>query len=547
MPSTQRKRSFQFFRKLHFCSSSISDDETLLEIDKMMLHILDSLSSLHCVMGKYDNAKARVFWNAVKTIAEIGMDSVDGHMDKRHPGATHLLRAFPSDNIKSSDNRGWLPLHWASVCDDVTLDDFKNIARADPLAAIKGYNAFTHISASPGHLVAAVRYPDMKNVKVLYDFYPRMAYMKDKDGDLPLHYAARYTQSNDMITFLLQANPLATKVRGSADLLPLHCALYNEHAESRLRVVKCLLEADPESARLINSDGDTTLHIGVDSECNLETLKMLLKTFPDASKTVNDIGMLPLHAACLLNNSDAHDIIFEFLSIYAEAVRVKNSSGLLAIHLAAEHSTVETVKLLLETYPESRFEVAYGTPLHHAVSGCRSDIVTYFCQNYPECAKLTNTDGLTPLHHAVTNADLSIVKTLYNVYPEAVRFFSNNKKLPLHMFTIEEFSYNIAETDPDVDILRFLLKVYPEAVDIPNEEGMTPYAMCPLENTLFRRLMLRAKPQLNYAEFIELNYRPRRMAMFLSYCAINAIGEPNIFCRMREKSTELLKHCISYL
>jgi len=37
--------------------------------------------------------------------------SCAGAMDRRHPGATYLLRAFPND-VKGTDRRGWLPLHW---------------------------------------------------------------------------------------------------------------------------------------------------------------------------------------------------------------------------------------------------------------------------------------------------------------------------------------------------------------------------------------------------------------------------------------------------
>eukprot|EP01031_Cornospumella_fuschlensis_P036254 gene36254-43980_t len=135
MPVTQRRRSFQLFKKLKFSQNNTSNaaDEGQLEIDKMILHVLDCLGALQCVMGQYDPSRARVFWGAVSTIAEIGIDATTGHVDKRHPGASHLLRAFPNDQ-RASDGRGWLPLHWAAVIDQAEVNDVRNVAKADPLA-----------------------------------------------------------------------------------------------------------------------------------------------------------------------------------------------------------------------------------------------------------------------------------------------------------------------------------------------------------------------------------------------------------------------------
>lgn len=272
MPATQRKRSLQLFRKMKFLkgavtpnassNNSVTADESIIDIDKMMLHTLDCLGALQSVLGSYnDRAKSTVFWGAVTTIAEICMDLISGKMETRHPGASHLLRAFPNE-AKATDGRGWLPLHWAAVIDDMDVNVVREIARADPLAIVKGFNQ--PISANPGHLIAAVRNPNMEVVRCLYNFHPRMASSKDNDGDLPLHYAARYSDSIEMIQFLLQANPCATRVQGDGLLVPLQCAIRHDNNKFRYKLVECLLNTDPQSAQMINSDGDTALHNAVD-------------------------------------------------------------------------------------------------------------------------------------------------------------------------------------------------------------------------------------------------------------------------------------------
>ncbi len=92
-----------------------------------------------------------------------------------------------------------------------------------------------------------------------------------------------------MIQFLLQANPSATKVRGEGNLVPLHNALFNE-SDRRIHIVKCLLDADPTAAKLVNSDGDTSFHIALDQECGCEVLDHLIRSFPEGVDISNDIG-----------------------------------------------------------------------------------------------------------------------------------------------------------------------------------------------------------------------------------------------------------------
>lgn len=549
MPVTQRKRSFQLFRKLQFCTQGAVDDESSLDIDRMILHSLDCLGALSSVVGNVETAKLKVFWNAVRTISEIGLDSLTGHIDKRHPGASHLIRAFPNES-KVTDGRGWLPLHWAAVCDDITAEDIKIIGRADPLATVKGFNQ--PYSANPGHLIAAKRNPDMKVVKCLYDFYPRMAYSKDIQGDLPLHYAARYTNSIPLIQFLLQANPSAMKCKGDNDLIPLQCAIYNEDAKSRYAVIKSLLQVDQtlETARMINVDGDTVLHLAVANECCQQLIDYLVSINPNATKIQNKCESLPLHIACSLNNAYTSDIVDTLLNTYCEGATVKNSHGLLPAHIAAEHSSVEVLEKVILKYHEAINIPSSGdlTPLHHAIIGNNFKSVKYLVEAHPACVLYGNFKGYLPLHTAVSSGyNINIIKTLHYAYPEAIRTFSTDGKLPLHVFAIEDHDHVALENDVSTNILRFLLKSYPEAVNIPDANGNTVYSLCRQDNKFYRRLILRSMPSLNYNEYIELNYQSRRLAMFLSFAAINANGIPNIWCKLRENDMKLLQLAVSFL
>ena len=514
----------------------------------MIVHVLVCLGALQCVMGQYDASRAKVFWGAVATIAEIGIDQATGHVDKRHPGASHLLRAYPNDQ-RSSDGKGWLPLHWAAVTDNVDVVDIRNIARADPLATLKGY--YQPISANPGHLIAAVRHPKMDVVRCLYNFYPRMASSKDSAGDLPLHYAARYSESLDMIQFLLQANAAATKVKGEGDLVPLHNSLYNE-SEHRCEIAKCLLSADPSAAKFVNLDGDTALHMAIDQECSIELLEHLIKAFPEGVMEQNDIGYLPLHTACLSKDSSTRttDLIKLLLRANLDGVRIVCSSGHLPVHIAAENSTPEVLDLIVEAHPEGIFQPCVedndNTPLVKAIMNNNEPCVSFICTKFPTAAKMRNKFGCNPMHFAAEGDNVEILKSVHQAYPENIKLADEQGKLPLHAFVMVHQDV-VHENGNEADCLRFLLKHYPQAVGITDAAGDTPLSLCEPENKYIRRLLLAEFPELDPEEYRAILYDTRRMAMFLAFAAINADGIPNIFFRLRAANIHLLKMSLSYL
>eukprot|EP01038_Epipyxis_sp_PR26KG_P013198 gene13198-17686_t len=552
MPVTQRKRSMLLFRKLKFIIANANaesiDDEALLDIEKMMLHCLDCLAAIQCVQGRYDPARAKVFWGAVETITEIGIDSTYGHMERRHPGASQLLRAFPTD-ARPTDSRGWLPLHWAAVTDNVDVKDVRSIARADPLAIVKGVNL--PISANPGHLIAAVRQPNMQVVKCLYDFHPRMASAKDNDGDLPLHYAARYTSSIEMIKFLLQANPSATKVPGDGMLVPLQCAIYNQPGKSRVEIVQCLLEADPTAATVVNSDGDTALHLAIDQECEVEIITLLLKAYADAAKIRNYSGLLPLHLGCYLkNHSKSFTIVEVLLQYYPEGATIEAASGHLAAHYAAEYSCAEVFDIVLRANPAAistgNSAELNNTPLIKAVLGSNEETVRFICEHYPETCQIKNSQSRLPIHFAAEKECKTILEILYEAYPAGLQVIDSEGRLPLHIFT-EDHQDMVIENGPEAECLRYMLRKYPSSAALADTAGNTPFDLCNRDNFYVRRLVLNIYPSIDYGEYRYLNYMARRMAMFLAFCAINADGIPTILCRIRCKDINLLKEVVAFL
>lgn len=489
-------------------------------------------------MGTYDKARANIFWGAVQTIAEIGLDTNTSHMDMRHPGAMHLLRAFPNEQ-----NPSWLPLHWAAVTKNVDVRDVLKIARSDPMATLKG----GPVSANPGHLICAERNPNMEVVRSLFNFYPRMASTKDNCGDLPIHYAARYTSSIEVIRYLLQANPSSTRQRGEGDLVPLQCSFFNE-TENRLAVKLCLLDADPGAAAITGTDGDTALHMAAVQECELALMERLVAAFPDAAKVQNDIGLLPLHTACYSKKS--LPIVQLLLRVYPDGARAVSEAGMLPANIAAEYSSREVLEEVLKAYPAaidmSSAEDLNNTPLMKAVISGNEECVRYISENHHHTIETTNIHGRNALHLAAEGDNVEILKMLDVAMPNLIAVPDKEGKLALHLFA-DVHQELIHENDREADCLRYLLKRYPQAVSIADIAGNMPLDLVNAENVFVRRMLLLVDPSQSPAELRRINYAARRMAIFLAFAAINADGIPNVFYNARSKDTHLLKEILSYL
>jgi ankyrin repeat protein len=438
-----------------------------------------------------------------------------------------------------------LPL--IAVADAISYDDVRNIARSDPLAMVKVGNF--PMSASPGHLIAAVRHPNMAIVRCLFDFYPRMASTKDKDGDLPMHYAARYSRNIEMIRFLLQANPAATRHKGYTDLVPLQCAIYNEAEEIRHDIVASLLAVDPTAATTLNFDGDTALHLAVDNGCSQQILNLLIAAYPEALQTANESGFFPLHTACHMKRPDTGLTTETLLRAYPLAAQERDGKNLLPAHIAAAHSTVEAFVNVVNAHPEAISIVCdgFGTPLHYAVESSNLEMIDHICRRHPETTCIPDLQGHFPLHIAASSDNIGILRKLIEAYPEAISTPSMSEgRLPLHIFCTA-FQDMLREDSPEADCLRFLVRSYPDAVGMTDKAGDTPLSLCPIEHTFQRRVLLRAMPMLGPDEFRLLNYIPRRMALFLAFAAINADGDPTIWCRIRTTNMSILKLTVSFL
>ena len=115
-----------------------------------------------------------------------------------------------------------------------------------------------------------------------------------------------------------------------------------------------------------------------------------------AMTTRDDNGRLPLHTALL--EEATHGAITFLLRGNTAALQVADNNGMLPIHFVCRYGSVDTVKLLAESY-DGGLELVDGNnnyPLHHACLGSNYEAVQYLLERGKVSER--NGDGKLPLH-----------------------------------------------------------------------------------------------------------------------------------------------------
>ncbi|CAL9780981.1 unnamed protein product [Musa acuminata subsp. burmannicoides] len=196
-------------------------------------------------------------------------------------------------------------LEEAAYAGDLTL--LRRLLREDRLLLHRQAIAAAHLSDSPLHIAASLGHSDL--VREILAVNPELAHGRNREGLSALHLAAaqgHLSVVNELLQYAAAANLcLATDNDG---FMPAHTAAL----QCRLDVLTVLLDACPESARAVTSQGDSILHLTVKSN-SFETVQFLLNRPGENDE--------------LLNSGDA--------------------KGNTVLHLAVARKQLQTVKLLL--------------------------------------------------------------------------------------------------------------------------------------------------------------------------------------------------------
>ena len=147
-----------------------------------------------------------------------------------------------------------------------------------------------------------------------------------------------------------------------------------------LSVVQHLISYNPELMLCKDSEGRTPLHTaclhGQTEVVNIHIQNFKKVTEINLFEVIDANGNTPLHLACVAENN----AVVQLLVDNGTNITAVNIKGETSLHTAAQHKSVEIIKLLLNKGDNTLIELKDHcgcTPLHHAAENNQSEIIKY--------------------------------------------------------------------------------------------------------------------------------------------------------------------------
>lgn len=275
------------------------------------------------------------------------------------------------------------------------------------------------------------------------------AFIKDNDGDTPLHYACGCASdfTTEHVRVLLQHCPSIVKIRNNEHKLPMDdLCFYFEESWSDLfheRIlddntgsVSFAIRDDNYIPNLMESEGYGSLLPLEKDVMRLELWEVLnpileATYFGSAHKYKYDLEhWKPLHAAAGITHHGPHLLRFA-MQMKPEDITITDEDGNLPLHIAAittsQYSPFENVQLLLDKSPECAKIVNRNNklPFDLAVESKKdTSVLLAILARFPDALQIKNrSTGLLPFMTAAVgeNNTVNVVYTLLRMSPELIR------------------------------------------------------------------------------------------------------------------------------
>ena len=258
--------------------------------------------------------------------------------------------------------------------------------------------------AATSEIHEAVKKGDVQAVKALLAKDPKLVVFKDKNGETPLHEAAR--RGRKEIAALLIANKADLNAHNNRvywDSTPLMYAVVNAHKD----LVELLLKSNADPNHQRRTWRVSALHDAV-GQNNIEIVRLLLehKANPNVLRW-NKGGGAPIHQA-------KNEEMLKLLLAHGADVNAPNGAGHTVLYTAVRWNRQGQVKFLLSNHADPDVADRGGfTPLHIAAG--RDDrylgVVNQLLEGGADANARTSA-GVTPLHRAAESGGPNILKAL---------------------------------------------------------------------------------------------------------------------------------------
>ncbi|XP_062568093.1 putative ankyrin repeat protein RF_0381, partial [Saccostrea cucullata] len=307
-------------------------------------------------------------------------------------GNLELYEYLLNKNVKYNDDSN-TPLHMA--CQSGQYEMFKYLLEKHPEAlSIKnreGY-AVLHYVANGGNI---------QILKLLLERNVQIDELTDDDKTV-LHVASSFRQF-ELVQYLVNEHSFLLHKKDKKGESALHCAAWG----GNLDLFKYLIEKGLK-VKCKTSNEQTVLHMCCKNG-KVEIVKYLMYNYPDLFPLKDEDGVTALHE--MARSGEFSGFRFLFQSCKEVDPYIKTKSGRSLLHFASQGQDKDTVKFLLESYPQLRCERNENeyTVLHDSVIGGNEEIFRYLISKGLAIGDVTK-EGKSVLHLAVEYGHIDLCK-----------------------------------------------------------------------------------------------------------------------------------------
>ena len=337
--------------------------------------------------------------------------------------------------------------------------------------------------------------------KAVWKDFPDKEMKKDGRMWLPMHFAVSVPDINaDDIDLLYEHQPESIKqeCNGADILTPCHLAVMAK--DPNMDLIERLKEYDPTFGRSITKNNNSTfLHLAAEYSNSVELIMELISIFPEALEMRNSDGFTPL-LRCFTNRTpEAPDILQALVDAVPQTAREEDPyDGATPLHylLGGSYKIPETSKermvpILLRAFPEAvNIPDRYGRlPIHKAARSSNAAVMKELIEANPgyeldslvatEAASGYKWNNLTYIH----SIKPELFMTVYNGYPL------------LHIYMVSSY-YPLEKID--FLSMQAIVSLSPDAARLFDDNG----------NNLLHAFMCKCKFESNTAVAVGLETVP---------------------------------------
>ena len=284
----------------------------LESIDAVYLHILEMMSCLSIAQKSPEDSfdlaavKRRIF---LKTIKEITCQE-EGELRAGKEGFNIPLckvrEAFP-DRTKRIDGRMWLPMHFAMSIPDVSIADVDLLHSAQPGDIHRIVNDLDRLT--PGHLAVMRTDPNIDLIRQLKFYDPNFASCRSADLSTPLHVAAKFSNSVEVVQELIEVQPLALAMVDNFERQPLFAVSANLNPNA-IDILQVFIDSNTLTIEDLTLDDSVPFIRFLTSRAKMtdEMVLRLIEAFPDSIYLPDISGRCLIHLAPIWLSTQAFQV-----------------------------------------------------------------------------------------------------------------------------------------------------------------------------------------------------------------------------------------------